>query len=327
MIGNSTKTASFSGFLAILGTAVLCPAQLPRLDSSSSSAPAAVLYQTSAKAQTQAEPSPAERAREIPLRRSSSPGPGAELWEQANDNRSVRNVTVATLTPVLPDPSKATGTAVIVAPGGAFMELEMDAEGYKVANQLAERGISAFVLKYRLDPTPSDHAAFRAEITKRVMAKIASQDDFMGATAAAAEDADAAVRLVRSRANEWGVDPHHIGFIGFSAGAITALNVGLTGDKASRPDFIGPFYGPMPPQPVPADAPPAFFAIALDDPVFGVGRSMGIIDAWRKAGRPVEAHLYTKGGHGFAGRPRTKSTELWFDEFYAWMRDLGFIPK
>lgn len=86
--------------------------------------------------QTGAEPSTAERGREIPLRSSTSPGPGAELWEQANENRSVRNATVATLAPILPDPSKATGAAVIVAPGGAFMELEMDAVGYQVAHQL-----------------------------------------------------------------------------------------------------------------------------------------------------------------------------------------------
>ena len=327
MIGDFTKKAAYAGFLAIVGLTVVCHAQLSLVDSSVFHAPAAAPQQISPEPQTGAEPSAAERGREIPLRSSTSPGPGAELWEQANENRSVRNVTVATLAPILPDPSKATGTAVIVAPGGAFMELEMDAEGYKVAHQLAEHGVTAFVLKYRLDPTSPDQAAFRAEITKRVVAKVASKDDSMGATPAAAEDAAAAVQLVRSRAKEWGVDPHRIGFIGFSAGAITALSVGLAEDKAARPDFIGPFYGPMPPQPVPADAPPAFFAIALDDPVFGVGRSLGLIDAWRKAGRPVEAHLYMKGGHGFAGRPKTKSTELWFEEFFAWMRDLGFVPK
>ena len=129
MIGDFTKKAAYAGFLAIVGLTVVCHAQLSLVDSS--------VFHARAAAPRQISPEPQlglslrlQCAGGIPLRSSTSPGPGAKLWEQANENRSVRNVTVTTLAPILPDSSKATGTAAIVAPGGAFMELEMDAEGY-----------------------------------------------------------------------------------------------------------------------------------------------------------------------------------------------------
>ena len=150
----------------------------------------------------------------------------------------------------------------------------------------------------------------------------------LSATPEAKADAEAAIRLVRSRAEEWDIDPHRVGVVGFSAGAMTALAVGLTEAEDARADFIAPIYGPMGPRPVPEYAPPMFVAVALDDRIFAKGRnSMGLIDAWRHAGHPVEAHLYEQGGHGFGMKARTAAASQWIEQFYAWMQDRGIINK
>ena len=86
--------------------------------------------------------------------------PNPEVWHQQYGSSFARNVTVATLTPFLPDPAKANGTAVIVAPGGGFRTLSMKNEGWEVAEALAKRGVAAFVLKYRLNQTPADKPSF-----------------------------------------------------------------------------------------------------------------------------------------------------------------------
>ena len=114
----------------------------------------------------------------------------------------------------------------------------------------------------------------------------------------AVEDGIAAVRFVRAHASEFGVDPRRVGMIGFSAGAMNTLAVTLANQSNARPDFIGLIYGPMFPVSAPTDAPPAFVALAADDPLFGRG-GFGIVDSWRQAQRPVELHLYQAGGHGF----------------------------
>lgn len=249
-----------------------------------------------------------------------------EQWMTSGPLQGVRNVVNPTLTPVLPDPAKATGAAVIVAPGGAFRFLSMDSEGWAVARWLADRGIAAFVLKYRTVPTPRDEASFG----KSLMASMSgprSDTVPLDPTAEAVEDGLAAVRLVRSRAAEWKVDPAKVGFVGFSAGAMTALGVGLAPDAAARPNFIAPIYPPMMARPVPAGAPPMFLAIALDDPLFAAGgKSLGLIDAWRQAKVPLEVHLYEKGGHGFGMRGVSASSALWIDEFHAWLKDRKIVP-
>lgn len=251
-------------------------------------------------------------------------GPGAEQWESFHGERIVRNVTAATLTPVLPDPAKATGAAVIVAPGGGFLDLSIDGEGYQVAHWLADHGIAAFVLKYRLRPTPRDPQGFLDSL-HTLLAGAARGEVKLETPPEAIADGQAAVRLVRARAASWKIDPKRVGFLGFSAGAMTTLSVALTSDAAARPDFVAPIYGPMGPQTVPADAPPAFFAVALDDPLMARGKSLAVIESWRSAGRPLEAHLYERGGHGFGMAGRFPSAALWIDEFYAWMKTRGLL--
>jgi acetyl esterase/lipase len=252
--------------------------------------------------------------------------PGAEQWEVIfQGQRQVRNVTAPTLTPFLPDPAKATGAAVIVAPGGGFLELSMDNEGYPVARWLADHGIAAFLLKYRTRETPRDPQAFLGSMGKLMGKAALDTVSISQTTPEAIADAQAAVRLVRSRAKDWGVDPRRVGMVGFSAGAMTTLSVALAPDVAARPDFIAPIYGPMGPLTVPADAPPAFFAVALDDPLMARGKSLGVIESWRSAGRPLEVHLYGTGNHGFGMTGRSAAPGLWIDELYAWMKDRGLL--
>jgi acetyl esterase/lipase len=252
--------------------------------------------------------------------------PGAkdsgEQWESFMGSRILRNVTAPTLTPVLPDPAKANGAAVIVAPGGAFMMLSIDSEGYDVAHWLADHGVAAFVLTYRLKPTARDPGAFFAQLATLMSGGDPARD--LATPVEALADARAAIGMVRQGAGTWHIDPARIGFLGFSAGAMTAIDVGLTPDASSRPDFIAPIYGPMSARPIPRDAPPMFAAMALDDPLFGHG-DLGLIGAYQAAGRPIEVHLFETGGHGFGMRHQGKTSDLWIDEFHAWMKDRGLL--
>lgn len=242
-----------------------------------------------------------------------------EQWELFMGERTVRNVTRATLTPVLPDPTKATGAAVIVAPGGAFLYLGMDGEGFGVARRLAARGIAAFVLKYRTVPSPRDphqHVekmltmlnGIAAQRTKGALSSIAGISE-------AVEDGQAAVRLVRRRAADWHIDPARVGMIGFSAGAITALKVATAPDIAGRPDFVASIYGPAEIGEVPKGAPPLFAAMAMDDQ-YASAINGGLLTAWARAGRPVEAHFHESGGHGFTSEAIRKK---YFAELFSWM--------
>lgn len=251
-----------------------------------------------------------------------------ETWTMSNSDNVpvVQNVSVPTLTPFLPPRGKATGAAVIVAPGGAFVLLAMDHEGWKVARWLQSHGVAAFVLKYRVLPTEPKavglekaSAAFNdpAERGRRLRdgARIAT------------DDAQEAMRVVRTRAHEWGVDPARVGFMGFSAGAITTMGLAYADDPATRPAFIAPIYGGLgaPLRPIPKNPPPMWAAMAADDPLFGK-TDFALIPAWEAKGGAVELHLYEKGGHGFGypGRPGT-STLQWPADFLAWMRSRGLL--
>lgn len=254
------------------------------------------------------------------LLRSPVRGAPPEQWSRLSaDELWLRNVVDPALVPVLPDRAKATGAAVIVAPGGGFRFLSWENEGVRVARYLADHGIAAFILKYRTVPVPREPAGFMQALGQMMRSLPPGRP--LDATPEALADAQAAVRLLRSRAGEFGIDPARIGFVGFSAGAITALSVGIAPEKDARPDFIAPIYGSMSARPVPADAPPVFLAVALDDPLFAVGKPFGLIQSWRDAKRPIEVHLYERGGHGFGLANRSAGSALWADEFIAWMKD------
>lgn len=253
-----------------------------------------------------------------------------ETWHSQYGSVFARNVTVATLTPFLPNAGKATGAAVIVAPGGGFRTLSMSNEGWDVARALAARGVAAFVLKYRLNPTPADMAGFeqsmREMFSGTARAPRPTAEAMMTTIAPQIADARAAFALVRQRAAEWHVDPDRVGMIGFSAGAMLTMATTLAG-RDVRPAFIADIYGPLAPVTVPADAPPLFVALAADDPLFG-NTGFGLIDSWRAAGRPVEFHLYEQGGHGFGMYPKDTTSTGWFDAFSRWLGMHGFLkPK
>ena len=288
-----------------------------------------------------ATPAAAQNDKMTPIATPAQPGaivlgtgalPGAtspESWHSQYGSEFARNVTVATLTPFLPDPAKATGAAVVVAPGGGFLTLSMENEGWDVARALAARGVAAFVLKYRLNQTPPDMPAFEESMRKMFSGVARSPkmnpEDALAGLKPQIADARAAFALIRSRAGEWHVDRDRIGMVGFSAGAMLTLATELAGEDA-KPAFLGIIYGPMTAVTVPADAPPLFAALAADDPFFGHS-GIGLIDSWRAAKRPAELHLFEQGGHGFGMYPKETTSTGWFDEFSRWLGMHGFLKR
>lgn len=251
--------------------------------------------------------------------------PNEEVWSDIGTERWARNVTVPTLLPVLPSPSTATGAAVILVPGGGFQFVSIDNEGYRIAEQLAARGIAAFILKYRVMATPPTEQGFASHI----QAVFAGQAPYPGFDAQdgipfAVADAQAALQLVHDRRDEWGVPITHIGMLGFSAGAVTSLGVAL-GDGAHQPDFLGYIYGPMVVPDIPKAPQPLFVALAADDTLFG-RQPFGLVDRWRAAGAPVEFHFYERGGHGFASYTRGVGADAWLDQFISWVSHRAPTP-
>lgn len=264
----------------------------------------------------------------IPL--NTGPLPGAtnpESWHSQYGSKFARNVTVATLTPFLPKRGKASGAAVIVAPGGGFRTLSMENEGWDVARALATRGVTAFVLKYRLNQTPADMPGFERSMREMFAGaappRASTPDDALAGLSPQIADARAAFALVRARAKEWRVDPDRIGMVGFSAGAMLTMATTVAGQDA-KPAFVGDIYGPMAAMKVSADAPPLFVALAADDPLFG-NSGFGIVESWRAAKRPAELHLFERGGHGFGMYPKETTSTGWFEAFVRWLAMHGML--
>ncbi|MBE2213196.1 MAG: alpha/beta hydrolase fold domain-containing protein [Opitutaceae bacterium] len=252
--------------------------------------------------------------------------PAPETWFRQWGEPMARNISTATLTPFLPDPAKANGAAVIVTPGGGFRWLSMNNEGWKVAKALADRGVAAFVLKYRLQPTPESLDGFK-ESMNRTFASVSATPgeapprprwDLSNQQA----DAEAAYALIVKRSKEWGVDTSRIGMIGFSAGAGLTMHCTLN-SKTMKLAFIGPIYGGMGPVEVPKDAPPMFAAIASDDFLFR--GEFGVIKSWYEAKIPVEFHLYQNGGHGFGLGYPGNTANGWFPVFMHWLEVNKFL--
>lgn len=266
----------------------------------------------------------------VPLYGDQNPGQReTELWSVLGaDKYFVRNVTYPTLTPFLPPAGTGNGAAVVVAPGGAFMGLAVSHEGWDVATALADRGIAAFVLQYRLVETPVDNDEANAFMGRMVGREIGNpMEGQLLAQSKAPDDGRAALAMVREQSAQWGIDRNRVGMIGFSAGAMTSRRVALDSEPGTGPDFIGYIYGPQDGEPVAADAPPMFAAIAVDDALFPT-KGFPIVGEWLKAGVPVELHAYGKGNHGFGlGLPGTTTTGV-IDQFVAWLDMQGFLePK
>ena len=250
------------------------------------------------------------------------------------DGRSVvRNVVSPSLTAYQPSRSTANGTAVIVAPGGGFHLLSWDYEGTVVAERLAARGVTAFVLKYRLQDTGAtdgDFEAWVAAFRERYIAAgglrpvdLANLEPVVRRLAY--EDGRQAVRTLRSQAAEWGIDPGKVGFLGFSAGAFVTTAVGLSRDRDARPDFIAPIYGGAVEETIPDDAPPLFASVAADD-ILCRDTCVATVQAWIAAGRSAELHLYDRGDHGFGAKKLGLPVDSWMDRLLEWMQAHGYLP-
>ena len=238
--------------------------------------------------------------------------------EQAKDYW-VRNINNPSITVYLPPKEKATGAAVVICPGGGHRELVFNAEGRQPAEFLNSIGVAAFVLKYRL--AREENSPYSLDKHPR-------------------EDAYRAMRLVRSKASEYGIDPDRLGMLGFSAGGEVVQMVAYASGQGSpdapdpidrlngKPNFQMLIYpGPLGvPEAVPADAPPAFMLAANDDMCCS-GPVVSLLQKYRAANVPVEVHIYTQGKHGFnmGDRSKLRSINTWPQRMADWMADTNLL--
>jgi acetyl esterase/lipase len=269
----------------------------------------------------------------IPLYPATPPGstqetyPEKEYFSKVWNTEVVANVTQPSLTVFKPSPELRNGTALVICPGGGFMALSITSEGTDVARYMAARGVTAFVLKYRLARTGED-------ATQEFTALFADRQKFRKTIGKvvplAVADGLAAVTYVRQHASEWGVSPDRVGIIGFSAGGRVTSGVAFHYLPQGRPAFVAPIYagGEISKDvPVPADAPPMFIAAATDDQLGLAPESIALYERWTDANKSAELHMYAKGGHGFGMRTHNLPTDHWIDRFTDWLELQGWLKK
>ena len=208
----------------------------------------------------------------------------------------------------------------IIAPGGGLFALSINSEGKEVAQWLNTKGITAFVLKYRLVPTGDDGVKEVSEIGEKIGEKVGPVLPLSIA------DGLTAVSEVRANAKKYAVDPEKIGFMGFSAGGAVTMGVTFNYTEANRPDFVVPVYPWMVvlgAYEVPADAPPMLVICASDDPLLLAPASIDLYAAWLGLGKVVELHMYAKGGHGFGMKKQGLPSDHWIQRFYDWSLSEG----
>jgi acetyl esterase/lipase len=278
---------------------------------------------------------PACAQTELPLWPGAAPGsedwsiPESVTTSPAGD-RIVSNVSRPTLTVFLPDSGIATGTAAVIAPGGALRVLGFDNEGVKLAKWLNERGIAGFVLKYRTlqqDPSaprgpvpgmPPPGAERQELVIVNGNANPAPDDAALAEVLElATADARAAIELVRRPT--WRIDPERVGIIGFSAGGGVAVGTALAPKSAASPDFLVSVYGPsLQDVNVPAHAPPLFIAVGATH--FNVTNGcLALFALWKAAGKPAEIHVYDGISGGFGMTKRGHPVDAWTERLYEWL--------
>ncbi len=276
---------------------------------------------------------PVRVAQERVVRLYDGPAPGSENWthtEKENrtnlwQTRVVFNVANPTLTVFPADPAKANGTAVIICPGGAFFALSIDSEGNDVARWLNDKGVTCFVLKYRLVECKTD------DPTRELMTRGSLDPIVAPIVKLAMADGNVAVGHVRKHAKEYGVNPDRIGIIGFSAGGTVTASVAFNYTRETRPDFVAPIYlaynWTIKSGGVPSDAPPMFVLAATDDPLGLAPQSVSIYQDWTAAKKPAELHLFSKGGHGFGMKKQNLPSDRWIERFADWLDVQGLLKK
>ena len=272
-------------------------------------------------------------AQEKVVRLYEGPAPGSELWTQSEqesrtnlwNTRVVFNVADPTLTVFTPDSGKANGTAVVICPGGAFFALSIDSEGFEVARWLTQKGVTCFVLKYRLVECMTD------DPTREVMTRGNLDDIVAPIVKLAMADGNAAIGYVRKNAREYGVNPDRIGIMGFSAGGTLTASVALNYSPETRPDFVAPIYlaynWAIKGDGVPSDAPPMFLLAASDDQLGLAPQSVELYQDWTAARKPAELHLFSRGGHGFGMRRQNLPSDRWTERFADWLDVQGFLTQ
>jgi predicted peptidase len=263
------------------------------------------------------------------------PAPGSESWtwnEAENDNnlwktKVVYNVSHPTLTVFAPEADKANGTAIIICPGGAFHALSINNEGYDVANWLVKKGVTCFVLKYRLAHS------LTTDPVAEVLAKWGKKEFEEANTAdipLCVSDGRNAIAYVRKHAAEYSIATDRIGIMGFSAGGTVTSATLFNYTKENRPDFAAPIYPFFPAvmySDVAADAPPVFIAAASDDALGLARHSTDLYTKWISAKKNAELHLYSKGGHGFGMKPQNLPSDNWIERFGDWLNVQGLLQK
>lgn len=262
--------------------------------------------------------------------------PGSEKWtyneqeyKPGTPGDLTYNVSHPTLTVYPADPSTANGTAVIVCPGGGFYILAVRHEGTDVAQWLNKKGITVFLLKYRLGQSMTDNPA--QELGEN-MRKSDFGQKVSPIIPLSIADGRAAIQYVREHAAEYKINPNRIGIMGFSAGGTVAASSAFSYTAANRPDFVAPIYAFIPPEmqgPVADDAPPLFVAAASNDGLGLAPHSVALYSKWLAAKKPAELHMYEKGDHGFGMKHQNIPTDSWIERFGDWLGMLGFLnsPK
>ena len=284
----------------------------------------------------------------------SDKAPGSEGWthhevqfNEWGDTAVFANVVDPEIIVYLPDADSATA-ACIICPGGSYGVLSGNNEGVSVAQQLCRHGIAGILLKYRTAPlldsagnSLTESAKIFNQLDKVVVAGVAARitrekgrnaevaEQMLGMPNAAMAHSDGlrAIECVRQNAKQWNINPQRVGIMGFSAGAVLAMNVGMVHTPANRPDFVAPIYGGWPAglQP-PADAAPLFVCSPARD-VFPTDESYRMYRAWLDRGLPVELHYFGAAQHGFGGEPRYTSADRWIDMLCSFLQDNGLLKK
>ena len=262
--------------------------------------------------------------------------PGSENWtwheavseHNAANTRKVYNVVHPALGVYLPNPAIATGTAVVICPGGSFQTLSIDNEGSEEAKWLNAHGVAAFVLKYRLIHSLTNDPV--AEVNANRGTK-ANHDEVVQVLPLAIADARLAITYVREHAAEYNLSPNSIGIMGFSAGGTLAGSTAYKYTAANKPDFVAllyPFFPPSLQSEILPDAPPLFVAAASDDELGLAPHSVDIYQKWIASKHTAELHIFAKGGHGFGMRKQSIPTDSWIELFGDWLGLEGFLkPK
>ena len=257
--------------------------------------------------------------------------PGSENWTydekvyKTPGFELVYNVSHPTLTVFSPDPAINNGTAVIVCPGGGFYILVMESEGNDVVKWLNKKGVTVFLLKYRLGQSLTDNPG--KELSEN-MKKNDFAEKIKPIIPFSIADGKEAIKYVRAHVAEYGISPSRIGIMGFSAGGTVTAGSALNYTADNRPDFVAPIYAYMPPSlqgTIGADAPLMFLAAASDDQLGLASHSVDLYSKWLAAKHPVELHLYQKGGHGFGLNKQNIPTDTWIDRFGDWLGLNGWL--